>query len=122
MTPDEMKKRLKAYDLRCVRLAESFPRTMTGRILAGQLIRAATSAAADYRASCLARSRADFVSKMGIVEEESDESLFWIELAVDAGLAREGLVTSLAAEGLEILKTVIASRKTAKAGASTSRQ
>jgi four helix bundle protein len=115
MTPDEMKKRLKAYALRCIRLAESFPRTMTGKIVAGQLIRAATSAAANYRASCLARSRADFIAKMGIVEEETDESLFWIEVAVDAGLVKESRVTSLAGEGTEILRIVISSRKTAKA-------
>ena len=122
MTPDDRKKRLKAYALRCIRLAESFPRTMTGRIVAGQLIRAATSAAANYRACCLARSRADFVAKMGIVEEETDESLFWIEVAVDAGLAKESRITPLAQEGTEILRIVIASRKTAKARSSSPRQ
>jgi len=87
---------------------------MTGRIVAGQMIRAATSAAANYRASCLARSRADFVAKMGIVEEETDESLFWIEVAVDSVLVKELRVASLAGEGTEIPKIAIASRKTAK--------
>lgn len=114
MTPDEMKKRLKSFALRCIRLAESFPRTAAGRTIGGQLIDSATSAAANYRAACLARSRAEFAAKIGIVVEESDESVFWIDLAPDAGLVKRSLVGSLMGEGSEILKIAIASRKTAK--------
>lgn len=114
MTPDEMKKRLKAFALRCIRLAESFPRTATGRVIGGQLIRSATGAAANYNATCLARSRPDFVAKIGVVVEETDESVFWIDLAPDAGLVKRGLVESLMEEGVELLKIAIASRKTAR--------
>ena len=114
MTPEEMKRRLKAFALRCIRLAESFPRTPAGRTIGGQLIRSSTSAAANYNATCLARSRADFAAKMGVVVEEADESVFWIDFASDAGLVKSPLVESLMKEGLEILKIVIASRKTAR--------
>jgi four helix bundle protein len=114
MTPDEMKRRLKAFAFRCIRPAESFARTAAGRTIGGQLIDSSTSAAANYNAACLARSRAEFVAKMGIVVEEADESVFWIDLAPDAGLVKRPLVESLMKEGLEILKIVIASRKTAK--------
>jgi four helix bundle protein len=115
MTPDEMKKRLKSFALRCIRLAQSFPRTPTGGAIGGQLIDSATSAAANYRAACLARSRAEFAAKIGIVVEEADESVFWIDIATDAGLVKRSLVSPLMSEGSEILKIAIASRITAKA-------
>ena len=75
MTPEEMKNRTKAFALRCVRLAASFPKTATGDIIGRQLIKAATSVAANYRACCAGRSHADFLNKLGIVEEEADEAV-----------------------------------------------
>ena len=114
MTPDEMKKRLRDFALRCVRLAASFPRTPVGNVVGHQLIRSATGAASNYRAACIGRSRADFISKMGIVEEEADESVFWIDFAPDAGLVPRRRVTSLLDEGMEIVKIVAKSRITAK--------
>jgi len=78
------------------------------------MVRSATSVGANYRAACLARSRAESASKMGIVQEEADESLYWIELAADAGLVKEDLVKDLLDEGSEILAIIVASRKTAK--------
>ena len=115
MTPEELKKRTMSYALRCVKLADSFPKGPTGSTIARQLVRSSTSTAANYRAGCLARSKAEFISKLGIVEEEADETVFWIEFAIEAGLTREKLVSELVAEGREILAIIVSSRKTAKA-------
>ena len=109
-----MKTRTKAFALRCVRLVASFPKTAAGDIISRQLIKAATSVAANYRACCAARSHADFLNKLGIVEEEADEAVFWIDFSVDAGLSKRTRVSKLIAEGQEILAIVIASEKTAK--------
>jgi len=113
MTEDEMKKRLKAFALRCVKLAASFPRTRLGNVVGYQLTKCAPSAAANYNAACRARSSADFVAKLGIVEEEADESVFWVDFSADAGLTKRNLIEGLLKEGNEILAIVIASRRTA---------
>ncbi len=84
MTPEELKLRTKACALRCLKVVEALPKSITGRTIAGQLARSATSVAANYRAACRGRSRADFISKIGVVEEEADESAFWLEFAIDA--------------------------------------
>lgn len=84
-------------------------------MLARQVFRSATSVAANYRAACFARSRVEFVSKLGIVQEEADETLFWIEFAADAGWVKTSLVRELVKECDEILAIVVASGKTAKA-------
>ncbi len=115
MTPDELKKRTMGYALRCVKLAESLPNGPAGSTIARQLIRSSTSAAANYRAACLGRSKAEFIAKLGIVQEEADETVFWIEFAIEAGLTKEDLVKDLVTEGREILAIVVSSRKTAKA-------
>ena len=114
MTPEEMKKRTRDFALRCVKLAASFPKGPLGDVISRQLIKAATSVAANYRASCAARSHADFLNKLGIVEEEADEAVFWIDFAPDAGLTRRRRVEKLLGEGREILAIVVASEKTAK--------
>ena len=114
VTPDEMKKRTRAFALRCVKLAATFPKGPLGDIIGRQLIKAGTSVAANYRASCAARSHADFLNKLGMVEEEADETLFWIDFAPDAGLAERSRVEGLLAEGQELLAIVVASEKTAK--------
>jgi four helix bundle protein len=85
MNPDEFKKRSKAFALRIIRLVEAPPKLPITRAIGGQLLRCGTSVGANYRASCRARSRADFVSKMGIVEEECDESIYWMELLIESG-------------------------------------
>jgi len=105
-----------AFALRCVKLAGSSHRSAAGDVIARQLIKAGTSVAANYRAVCSARSHADFVNKLGIIEEETDESVFWIDFAADAGLARRPLVADLLREGQEILAIIVASQKTAKSG------
>jgi len=114
MTPEEMKKRTRAFALRCIRLAQSFRRCPAGDVIGRQLIRSATSAGANYRSACLARSRAEFIAKMSVVQEEADESVFWIDLSPDAGLITRRLVENLLAEGEEIFKIAARSVKTAK--------
>src|ERR1700745_2231834 len=82
----DLKKRTKAFALRILKLADALPKTTAGRALASQIVRSGTSVAANYRAACRARSTADFIAKMGIVEEEADETLFWLELVEDTEL------------------------------------
>ena len=85
MTKDELKRRTRRFALDVIRLVDSLPRSKTTEVIGRQLLRSATSVGANYRAACRARSSADFVSKMGIVEEEADESMYWMELLVDSG-------------------------------------
>jgi four helix bundle protein len=84
--------------------------------MGGQLIRCGTSVGANYRASCRAKSKADFIAKMGIVEEEADESIYWIELLVDAELIKMNRVGDLLTEGNQILSIVVSSINTARGG------
>ena len=114
MTPDDFKKRTKAFALRCIRLAESLPESATGRVIARQLLRCATSVGANYRSACRAKSRADFIAKMRIVEEECDESLYWMELLIESDKMGAVLLNDLMKEADEILSLVVASIKTAR--------
>ena len=82
----DLKKRTKAFALRILKLVDALPKTTAGRALASQIVRSGTSVAANYRAACRARSTADFIAKMGIVEEEGDETLFWLELLEESEL------------------------------------
>ena len=96
---EELKKRTKAFALRIIKFTEALPRTRAIDVMSKQLLRSATSVAANYRAACRARSQADFISKIGITEEESDETLLWLELLYESGLvkdpANEGLILIL---------------------------
>jgi four helix bundle protein len=103
MDPDEMKKRTRAFALRMIRLAESLPNTPTANTIRNQMLRCGPSVGANYRAACRAKSKADFAAKMGIVEEEADESMFWIELLRDAEIIKRPRVTDLLNEVDEIL-------------------
>jgi len=114
MSPEEFKRRTNTYALRIIKLVQSFDGSQVHRVIAGQLLRAGTSVGANYRAACRARSRADFISKMGVVEEECDESLYWLELLIDAGIVKKTLLADLIKEANEILALVVASRKTAR--------
>ena|SRR5437667_12678083 len=114
MKPEEMKARTRAFALRVIRLAESFPNTPTANVIRNQMLRCGTSVGANYRAACRARSKPDFVSKMGIVEEEADETMYWIELSVDAGITKKSRVDRLLEEANEIVSNVVSSIKTAK--------
>ena len=110
----ELKDRTKAFALRIIRLTEALPTGRTADVIGRQLLRAGTSVGANYRAACRAKSRKDFVAKLGTVEEESDECLFWMELLVEAELMPPEALTGLMTEADEILSIVIASQKTAR--------
>jgi four helix bundle protein len=114
MTPEEMKERTKAYALRVIRLTEALPPGRAADILGRQLLRAATSVGANYRAACRARSQVEFVAKMGIVEEEADESVYWLELLSDSGIMKKQRLAPLMREGEELLRIAIASIRTAR--------
>lgn len=114
MDAEIFKRRTKAFALRVIRLVEALPRSRTGEVLARQLLRSGTSVGANYRAACRAKSRADFIAKMGIVEEECDEAVYWMELLIEAGIVEAERLAGLMAEANEILAMVIASIKTAR--------
>jgi len=117
MNREEFKKRTREYALRVIRLVESLPEDRTSRILGDQLLRCGTSVGANYRSSVRAKSRADFISKMGTVEEEGDESLYWMELLIEAGKVPARRLTALMREGGEIVAIVVASIRTARSRA-----
>jgi four helix bundle protein len=110
----DLKQRTKEFALRIIRLVEALPRGRTADVIGGQLLRSGTSVGSNYRSACQARSTADFISKMGIVEGEADESLFWMELLVEAELMGEQRVQDLMKEADEILAITVSSIKTAK--------
>ena len=114
MTETEMKQRTKEFALRIIKVAGSVSKDFVGRRLGDQLLRAGTSVAANYRAACRARSKADFVNKLGIVEEESDESALWMELLIEGGIVPKGRLEKLLVEANELTAIVVASRKTAR--------
>ncbi|MEX1330645.1 MAG: four helix bundle protein [Desulfobacterales bacterium] len=86
MNTEDFKNRTKAFALRVIRLTEALPKNQTANVIGKQLLRCGTSVGANYRAACRARSTPEFIAKMGIVEEECDESMYWMELIVEAGL------------------------------------
>ncbi|KPL11660.1 four helix bundle protein [candidate division BRC1 bacterium SM23_51] len=116
MNKHEVLRRTKQFALRVVQLVESLPRGRTTEVLGRQLLRSGTSVGANYRAACRAKSQADFVAKMGIVEEEADEALYWMELLVEAGIVKAQKLESLMKETDEILSITVASIKTARKG------
>ena len=115
MTREQMKARTKTYANRIVRLCAALPQDWVARTLGTQLLRSGTSVGANYRAVCRAKSTADFLNKLRIVEEECDESLFWMELLMDNNLVKASRLTSLMQEGNEILAIMVASAKTTRA-------
>ncbi|MBO6621201.1 MAG: four helix bundle protein [Balneola sp.] len=114
MTKDELIKRTKEFAHRCIKLATNLPNTYLGNHIKGQLIRCSTSVAANYRAACVAHSKASFVAKLSIVIEEADESEFWMEFIIDEKLIDTKLVEPLKNEAYELASIFISSRKTAQ--------
>ena len=82
MDEDELKRRTKRFALRVIKLVAALPKTVEGRTIGNQLVRAGTSVGANYRAACRARSKAEFIARLGVVEEEADESEYWMELII----------------------------------------
>jgi len=113
MTERELLERTKQFALRIFKLVGALPQTIQRKAVAAQLIRSGTSVAANYRAACRARSKPEFIAKLGVVEEEADESAFWLELIIETGLLNQCKVTPLLAEGGEIVATMASSKKTA---------
>ena len=112
---EEMKNRTKQFALRVIHLSQSLPHTREADVLARQLMRSGTSVAANYRAACVARSLAEFKSKLSIVIEECDESIFWMEMLVDAGFVKKDLLECLMQEATELLYIFSTARKKASA-------
>ena len=108
-----LQKRTKQFALRTIQLCESLPDTRTGHVIGNQLLRSGTSIGANYRAACRARSGPDFVNKIGITLEESDESAYWLELIIEANLMTENRVSNLLREADELTAIFNASHKTA---------
>ncbi len=114
MTRDEMRARTKAFANRVIKLCRALPSDWVARTLGMQLLRSGTSVGANYRAACRAKSTADFLNKLKIVEEECDESIFWMELLVDNSLVKASRLERLMDEGDEILAIVVAAAKTTR--------
>jgi four helix bundle protein len=113
MTERELLQRTKQFALRIFKLVDALPRTIQRRAVAAQLIRSGTSVAANYRAACRARSKPEFVAKLGVVEEEADESAFWLELIIETDLLSAAKVKPLLVEAGEIVAIMASSKKTA---------
>ena len=108
------KKRTQDFSIRIIKLYKSVSGTVEGQVIGKQLLRIGTSVAANYRAACRARSRAEFFSKMSIVVEEADESVFWMELLISIGIIPSKQLEPLLSEANEILSIVATARKTSK--------
>jgi four helix bundle protein len=116
VTPDELKHRTKTFAVELFKLSSKLPNDVATQHVRGQLVRCGTAVASNYRASCRAKSRADFVSKMTNVEEEADETLFWLELLVDTDTVPRRTVAMLMDEAEQLLRIVVASITTARGG------
>jgi len=114
MNSDEMKKRTKAFAVRVVRLVEALPESRTSAVLGKQLLRSGTAVGANYRAACRGRTKKDFVARLGIVEEECDETVYWVELLTETGIVKAGRVAALLKEADELLSIVVATIKKAR--------
>ena len=111
---NDLKERTKEFAHRCVKLSLALPETDLGKHIRRQLIRCSTSVASNYRAACVAQSKADFASKLSIVIEETDESCFWMEFIIEESLLNERQVAGLLKEGGELTAIFVKSRITAK--------
>jgi len=114
--PEQLRGRTKQFAIRIVRLFKRLPKTDEARILGKQALRSGTAVAANYRAVCRARSRAEFIARLGVVVEEADETVFWLELLVDTGVVEKARMQDLLREANELLAIFAASQLTAKSG------
>jgi len=111
---EKLRARTKEFAIRVIHLFQALPPNKEAQVIGNQLLRCGTSVGANYRSACHARSRADFISKIGIVLEEADESVFWIELLSDLKLVKKERLDDLLQEGKELTAIFAASRQTAK--------
>ena len=111
MDEKELKSRTKRFSLEAIKLVEKLPSGVVSQTIGRQFVRAGTSVGANYRSACRGRSRAEFSAKLGIVEEEADESAFWMEVIIEAGLLERSLVQPLLDEAEELVAIMVSSRK-----------
>jgi len=114
MNPEELRSRTKKFALRVIALFRALPRSPGAQIRGKQLLRSGTSVAANYRAACRARSRAEFVARIGVVEEEADESALWLELLGDSGTMKPARLAALLEEARELTAIFTATRRTTR--------
>ncbi|HEY2973981.1 MAG TPA: four helix bundle protein [Pyrinomonadaceae bacterium] len=107
---DDLKKRTKQFALRILKLVAALPNNVQGRAIANQLVRAGTAVAANYRAACRGRSKAEFIAKLGTVEDEADESAFWMESIIEGELLKAQQVEPLLEEAVELRRIMASSR------------
>jgi four helix bundle protein len=115
--PEQLRDRTKSFALRVIRLFRSLPYKTDTQVLGKQLLRCGTSVAANYRAACRARSKAEFVARIGIVAEEADEAVLWLELLIESGIIKSDMTVALLREAKELAAILTASRQTAKRSA-----
>jgi four helix bundle protein len=115
MNENQMKERTKTFALRILKLADALPKTRSGNTIANQIVRSGSSVAANYRALCRAKSRADFIHKTRVVEEEADETCLWLELIIAAKLLDSARINPILQEANELTAIAVATRKTAAA-------
>src|SRR5438045_7885408 len=120
MNPEELKDRTKQFALRVIKLVAAMPKSIEGRAIANQLVRCGTSVAANYRATCRARSKIEFVAKIGVVLEETDETQLWLELIIEAKPMAAKRVQPLLDEASELVAIFVTSRKSASANLKSS--
>jgi four helix bundle protein len=113
MNEEQLKQRTKKFTLQVIKLVGSLPRNIKGRAIGNQLIRSGTSVGANYRAACRSRSKAEFIAKMGIVEEEADETAYWLELIIEGNIMKMDIIKPLLQESNELVAIMAASRKSA---------
>ena len=122
MTAEELKYRTKQVGVSIIGLLGQFPNNVAGRAIANQLVRSATSVGANYRAACRAKSNADFLYKLKIVEEETDETIYWLEVMEETSLVTDEKLAALKKEANEILSIIVASIKTMKSKIANNRK
>jgi four helix bundle protein len=114
MNEEQLKKRTKEFAKNIILLCRNLPNNREGRLIGDQMFRSGTSVAANYRAACRGRSKAEFVSKLAIVEEEADETMFWLEVINEMGIYEAPVVEDLIKESDEIIAIIVSSIKTVK--------
>jgi len=111
----ELRKRTKDFALRIIRMTQAIPSTRVANVINNQILRSATGMAANYRAVGLARSRNEFIAKLGVVVEEADETVFWLELLAESGVVKANKLSELLTEANQLVLIFSASRRTARA-------
>jgi four helix bundle protein len=110
----QLRDRAKAFALRVIHMSDALPKTRSGNVIGNQVLRCATGMAANYRAAGRSRSKAEFIAKIGVAIEEADETVFWLEMLRDSGIAKPTKLDSMLDEANQLLAIFTASRRTAK--------